>query len=65
MNGPYTVFVSTFEPIDPVFLFGTTDHLGVFFSEFLMFLVDGVVKIMALDLVIYFSCKFADFVPLF
>ena len=64
VDGPYTAFISVFEPIDPVFLFGITDHLSVFISEFPMFLMDRVVKVMALDLMIYFSCEFADFVPL-
>ena len=64
MDSSYTVFISMFEPIDPVFSFGAMDHLGVFISEFSVFFMDGVVEIMALNLVVYFSCEFSNFVPL-
>jgi len=60
MYGPYGPFVCALEPFNPVVPFCAVYHFGVLVSELAVFLVNGVLEIVEFNLVVYFSCEFAD-----
>jgi hypothetical protein len=60
VHGPYGLFISLFEPVYPVFVLCVSYHLGVFVAKLAVLFVDGVVEIVPLHELVYFSCDLAD-----
>ena len=58
---PYGVFVSVFEPVDPVFGFCIMNHLGVLVARLAVLFMEGMAKVVLLGELVDFVDKFAYF----